>query len=151
MNKIRITESQAKRLGLLKEGIGNREFMIETKVSFDYYGVKLKGFEIDDINKSTMWVNYLIDMEVREWGIKNLSIYNIKGPDELNIDVSYWPNNDEVKEAFITLKLNWDLVRVEKNESSGLISLGNEVEIALINDAEGNLIVKEIVVQTYGV
>lgn len=154
MKKLIITESQAKRLGLIKEdlikeGVSD-SYSRQVKMTYYYHGVKLKGHEIDDIMNSTITVRFNIEIDAREWGIKDISLYGIAGPEAVDLEVTYWASPEEQKEAVVQVKLNWEAARTEGNGTSGLVTVGDEIEVTLDNDAEGNLIVKDILVPVLG-
>ena len=154
MKKLIITESQAKRLGLIKENLVKEgvsdTYSRQVKMTYYYHGVTLKGHEIDDIMNSTITVRFNIEIDAREWGIKDISLYGITGPEAVELEVTYWANPEEQKEAVVPIRLNWEMARKEGNGNSGVVTVNDEIEVTLANDAEGNLIVKDILVPVLG-
>ena len=47
------------------------------------------------------------------------------------------------------LKLNWDAVTIESEEGKGMVSIADDVDIELIEDGNGGLMVKNINVTVY--
>jgi hypothetical protein len=47
------------------------------------------------------------------------------------------------------MKLNWGMIEIEEEKGTGVITVGDDVEIELVNDSDGNLMVKEIKVIVY--
>ena len=123
-----------------------------------YYGLSFNEYEINEVTCDDITITYNIDMEVREFGIKSISIYNIKGPEKLPLNVSYYiskVNNegaldDELKEEVIEINLNWDNVKTERTTEPGAITI-NSVEIELVNSTDFNLISKSILIYLFDI
>ncbi len=63
MTKIIVTENQLKQLTKnLKEDTSGGKYRMECKVDLNYYGAKFKGFDVDDISTSNMFLTFDIDM-----------------------------------------------------------------------------------------
>ena len=147
--KLKITESQLKRIkSRLNEEAGNR-YTRDVVVTFDSYGAKYKGKEINDISPARIRLSYIIDIEARDWGIKDISLYGIMGPTELEVEVEYFIDNDNTETIAIPLKLNWEEAVKEEETGVGLITVSDEVGVELMSDPQGNLMVKEIKVTVY--
>jgi hypothetical protein len=146
--KLVITESQAKRLGLIKEGVSDT-YSRTVNIVYYYHGAKLKGYEIDSIMNSSVMIKYAIEIEAREWGIKDINLSNIIGPTELELELDYWPDDIEMKSATIPLTIDWSNAKTQPQSGQGIVSVGEEIEITLINDKEGNLLISEILIPTY--
>ena len=144
-----LTENQLKRLTKnLKEDMstGNK-YRMECKVDLNYYGAKFKGQDIDDITTSDMVLTFDIDMEARSYGIKDISVYNVQGPSEIELEVLYFSNeNEDSVDEVITLPLNWDNVEMEKDDELSHIGIGDMIQIDLVNDENGELVVDGIIV-----
>jgi len=77
MTKIVITENQLKKLtrNLNENYVDlNDTYEQECKVDVNYYGLKFKGYEINDINTFNMDLTFLIDMSVKSYGIRDISV-----------------------------------------------------------------------------
>ena len=121
------------------------DYFMSITPEIHHHGINIEGFEIDDISCSPIIVKYLIDIETREWGIKGISVYNFNGPTEMELDVTYYPN-DTVDNKNVLVNLDWEKVIVEKNTGQGVICISN-VKIELTNDDSGNLITKSITIE----
>lgn len=140
--KIRLTESQYSRLNKrLNEGVGGDLYQRSVKLNLYLNGSKIKGLEIDSITEPEVDVKYGIDIEARSWGIKNISIGEIYGPSEVEVEVDYYIDDFRTNTEVITLKLDWENAKRDKNTSSGVVCVGDDIWVDLGNDAEGNLIV----------
>jgi hypothetical protein len=163
MKKIKLTEKQ---LGMVSEFVENEsnetvEQISESssdnqykrddiQVSLYYSGVKYKGFEINHIECADTTLLFSIDQEHRSWGIKNIYIYGIRGEEKLELEIDYFPNdNDDLEQSVetITVDLNWDNLEVNNSEGSGVVTVGDDIEITLENDSEGNIIVKSMEIE----
>lgn len=47
------------------------------------------------------------------------------------------------------MQINWEMVVKEEEKGMGGVSVGDDVDIELVNDTEGNLVIKEIRVTVY--
>lgn len=149
--KVRLTESQMERLkSQLNEADANR-YNREVVVKVHTYNATYKGKEIDWVTSGNIRLTYNIEMDIRSWGVKGISLYGIQGPSEIEVDVDYWvsdeENFDSVTET-VTLPINWEAV-VTEEEKNGLVTVGDEIDIDLANDDKGNLIVKSVTVTVY--
>lgn len=163
MKKIKLSEKQ---LGMISEFVQNEldvtpETITESpnddryrrdgiEVSLYYTGVKYKGFEINHIDCTDMNLVFSIDQEHRSWGIKNIYIYGIEGEEKLELEIDYFANdNDDLEQSVetITVDLNWDNLKVNNSEGSGVVTVGDDIEITLENDSEGNIIVKSMEIE----
>jgi hypothetical protein len=123
------------------------KYRMECKVDLNYYGAKFKGFDVDDISTSNMFLTFDIDMEARSYGIKDISVYNVQGPSEIELEVLYFPNeNEDSVDEVITLPLNWDNIEMEKDDELSYIGIGEMIQIDLINNENGELVVDGIIV-----
>lgn len=146
--KVKLTEGQVERLkSVIKEGVETR-YNREINVSFNYYNLKFKGKEIDYISKSKMRLFFNIEIEGRNWGLKGIEINGIKGPDSIQVEVTYYDEQENPIDESYEIRLNWDLLAVT-SERSGIITVGDEIEIDLGNDAEGNLVVTRMELPLY--
>jgi len=145
--RIRITESQLERIkSRLTEGSSDK-YNKDVTIKFNAYGgVKFNGMEINDISRITARLFYTIEIEARSWGIKDISLYSIEGPEELETEIEFYLDDNNTKIQPITFKIDWDNVELETERGSGIISIDNDVEVDLANDNQGNLVVKTVTV-----
>lgn len=148
--KLKLTESQFDRLKAnLSEAGNDNSYSREVKVSINYYGgVLYKGMEINDILSANVKLSYTIEIDARSWGIKDISLYNISGPSEIEAEIEYYIDNDNTSSDMITLQIDWSKLTTDKN-NNGLISVGDELEINLQNDENGNLFVNDLNIEVY--
>jgi hypothetical protein len=149
MKKIVITESQYKKIGKLISEQEDNRYGREVDVNIEAYGVTYKGQEINDITSANVRLSYLIEQEHRSWGIKGISLYDIKGPEILEIEVDYFTDEDNTADETIQLQLDWSNVETEDEEGQGVVTVGNEITISLINDANGNIVIESVHVPVY--
>lgn len=146
----------------IKENIINEEpsnqYSRKIDVDVSVYGSKLYILTDSGVNEAyieevyiePIYVTFNIDIDMREWGIKDISLYNITGPSEINATLSYYmEGDDDSREKEITLKLNWENLTTERQSGSSLITVGNELEIWLENSETTDLVVKEMSIETY--
>ena len=148
MTKIILTESQLKALAKnLNEDSMNSKYRMECEVDLNYFGAKYKGLEIDDITTSNMTLTFDIDMEGRSWGIKDISVYNVQGPSEIEVEVVYYPEEgeDSVDET-ITIPINWENVDMQKDDELSYIGIGRDIQIDLTNNESGELVFDGVIV-----
>lgn len=148
--KLKLTESQFDRLkSNLSESGNDNSYSREIKVSINYYGgVLYKGMEINDILSANVKLSYVIEVDARSWGIKDISLYNINGPSEIEAEIEYFTDNDNTSNDMITLQLDWSKLTTDKN-NNGIITIGDELEINLRNDRNGNLFVNDMNMEVY--
>jgi len=141
MRKIILTENQVL---MVKKHVINEseENRYRRKVKVDIgvnHEQRYKGFEIDYVTPYTseIEVSYLIEQEHRSWGIKGISLYNIKGPSEIVAEITYYPDdlNDTMTDE-ITIPLDWENLSTDE-VSNGLITVGDELDITLYISENG--------------
>lgn len=148
--KLRLTESQFNRLQQkLNESMENT-YSRTVQVVFYYHGCNLKGHEIDNISDTSVMLKYRIETEAREWGIKDMVLGNIQAVPELEMSVYYWPDDIDTKNVEIALPIDWSSAKLEVQTGKGVVTVGDEIEITLMNDKEGNLTVQEILIPVFG-
>jgi hypothetical protein len=149
MKKIVLTENQVQMVKkhVTESAVGNERYGRDVSVSVGTYGAKINGEDIDWAVCSDMKVTYLIEMEHRSWGIKGISLYSIQGPSEIELTIT--PQVEDADDIDITVQLNWENVEEETQEGEGVITIGNEIEVSLGNDENGNIIVTSIHVPVY--
>lgn len=149
MKKIILTENQ---LNMVKKrinegAIGNDRYERRVKVNVETYGVTINGNDIDWATCGDMTLNYLIEMEHRSWGIKDISLYDIQGPSEIEIEVT--PQVDDAEDVYLNLSFDWNNVEKETESSESVITVGDEITIKLANNENGEIIIESIVVPVY--
>ena len=149
MKKIVITESQYKKIGKLISEQGDNRYNREVEVKIEAYGVTYKGQEINDVVSGDIRLSYLIEQEHRSWGIKGISLYDIKGPEILEIVVDYYTDEDNTADETIQLPIDWSNVETENEESQGVVTVGDEIIISLVNDTNGNIVIESVHVPVY--
>ena len=78
-----------------------------------------------------------------------ISLSGIMGPTELEAEVEYFIDDNNTDTVTLPMKLNWGMIEIEEEKGMGGITVGDDVEIELVNDSDGNLMVKEIKVIVY--
>lgn len=145
MKKVVLTEEQAKKLmGKVVSEQFRDDGRYHERVKCNILAnpkMTFKGHEIDWIDDVEFDLSFLIDIEARSFGIKSISVYGFTGPESIEIDVSYFPNesHDTVTET-VEIKLDWDNVVVDDDANLGYIGVSPDVELELKNDENGNLI-----------
>ena len=149
MRKIVITENQLNMVKkhITESAVGNDRYGREVSVQVRTSGAQINGEDIDWATCSNIKVTYLIEMEHRSWGIRGISLYSIQGPSEVELTIT--PQVEDGNDIEITLPLNWENVEEETQDGEGVITIGNEIEINLGNDENGDIIVSSIHVPVY--
>jgi hypothetical protein len=153
--KLKITEAQLERLkGKLTEGSkdksGSNSYQREIGVDFTYRNAKLKGHEINDVITHKITVAFEIELDAKQWGVRGISLYNIAGPTDIEIEVDYFVNEDNTDTATLDLKLDWDRLKVETRTGEGIITIDDTLEVQLLSDDQGNLIVDDMMLIVFG-
>lgn len=156
--KLKITEAQLERLkGRLteapKDKSGGNTYQRYIKFNFNYGRTKLKGHDINDVFlEPKMPVSFEVEIKSREFGIDGISLHNISGPTDVEVEVDYFVNSDNTDTVNLDLKLDWSeqTLRLEPRSNNGVITIDDEIEIYLTNDDQGNLIVDYMVLIVFG-
>jgi hypothetical protein len=137
---------------LITEGVSD-QYSRMVKMNVYAHNVKYKGFEINDIIANTMNLNFEIEIEAREWGIKDISVYAIRGENEMELEVSYYSDeaNNNVETDDITIPINWDILDTDSDTGEGVVTINDELDVELGNDENGNIIIKGLSIQVYTV
>lgn len=149
MTKIVITESQLKKLtkNLNENYVDlNDTYKEECKVDIYDYGLKFKGYEINTISTPNIIVTFQIDMHVKSYGITDISIVNVNGPSEIELEIYYNSEDDSDMEETITIPINWENVDMQQDDTLGWIGVDNIIQIDLVNNENGELVVNGIIV-----
>jgi hypothetical protein len=91
-------------------------------------------------------------MDIKSYGIKDISVYNPSGPSEIELTVMYYGGgeDDDAIEEVITLPLDWENVN-EDDGNIGWIGYDNQIDISLKNDENGNIVVESITLFKNGI
>lgn len=147
--KLRITENQFETIKKsLNEGVDN-QYSREVRISYYYHGVTVNGVQIEDIMDSTVTLRFNIELEGRSWGIKDISLNGITGPSEIDLEMQSYDEREELMDANATIQLDWDRATINKQSGHGVITVGDEIEITLVNDQNGGIVVKSIEIPVY--
>lgn len=150
MAKFIFTENQLKMAKTqMHEDINNNRFERKVRTDIETYGVKVNGQDIDWAVSNELNLSYLIEMEYRSWGVKDVSLYDIQGPSEIEIEVT--PQVEDAEDIILTLSYDWSNVERETETDRGVISIGSEITIKLGNNENGDIIIESIRVPVYGV
>jgi len=148
--KLRLTETQFNRIQQrLTEGAENT-YSRTVRIVYYYHGTNIKGREIDSIMDGTATLKYNIEIDARQWGIKGIDLNRVQGPLEVDLEIDFWPDEIDMKSVSVPLAIDWSSAKIEIETGKGVVCVGDEVEITLVNDKEGNLIVGEILLPVYG-
>jgi len=148
MAKFIFTENQ---LNMIKkqmdETIDNNRYGKKVRTDIETYGVTINGNDIDWAVSGELNVSYLIEMEHRSWGVKDVSLYDIQGPSEIEIEIT--PQVEDAEDVILTLSYDWNNVEREVETGMGVISIGSEITIKLGNNENGDVIIQSIHVPVY--
>lgn len=118
----------------INEEIGSEnQYHVELKPDLFYKNINYKGNIDPDISCNPIKITFNIEMELKNYGVKSILIYNIKGPEEVEFFVRYYDENDIEKGDDVTIKLNWQDAILINDEKNGPITLNN-LEIYLIEE-----------------
>ena len=124
----------------INEGVSDT-YSKAVSIDIEHFGVYYNGNEVDDIITNDITVGFTIEIDAREWGIKDIALYNFRGPSELILHVNFYPNESEdvePAEEEITVPLDWSKVIVEKSDQKGGITVEG-VRIELANEKSGGM------------
>jgi hypothetical protein len=148
MAKFIITEKQYNTIKKnVNEDINNNRYEKRVRTDIETYGVKINGEDIDWAVSGELNLDYLIEMEHRSWGIKDVSLYDIQGPSEIEIEIT--PQVDEAEDVILTLSYDWNNVEREVETGMGVITIGSEITIKLGNNENGDVIIESIHIPVY--
>lgn len=122
----------------------------DVKLSFYLNGSTYNGQEIDDVESIQIPVNFKIDVQYKRWGIDSAYVYDIKGPETVELTIRYYPEgSDDWEEGTIEVKMNWEAL-IQDTESGTSISINDEIECEMGNDENGSLIINKMSLDVYG-
>ena len=123
-------------------------------MDFNYYSsnATFRGKDIDDIHTSTkMKLTFDIDFETRHWGLKDVSLYNIKGPEYVQCEVIYYldAEHDDQQSETVNIKLDWEKLETEERTGEGVVTIGDSIEIDIVNGENGELVAGEMLIEIF--
>lgn len=141
---------------VINEELRDNEYVMECEIDFDFRfeELKYKGGIIDDINDTLTNVKFNIDMDVRSYGIKDMSVYNFIGEPTITTGGSiYSETDDDTHEEEIEISIDWENVEieVESNKESSMIGIDRDIEISLVNNENGGIVANKIIITTLGI
>jgi hypothetical protein len=153
MKKIILTEAQTKKLAnrLINEqhlDLTDR-YSVELDCSVTAHQVTYKGWEIDWVPNVLINVSFLIDMDARSYGIKDINVYDIQGPTEVELMLEvYKEDADTTDEEYVTVQIDWSKISKQQNREAGWIGIDRDAEMYLKNDENGNIVVDSLEITT---
>lgn len=110
------------------------------KVEPLYSRISYNGKEIDEIIFDDIRLKFFIEVEGRDWGIKNISLYGISGPLELSARIVYYDDDGSLEEENLTFSCDWKLVETEEFTDKGVLTVDHvEVQMGIIEGESGIL------------
>ncbi len=117
----------------LNENINNDRYERVVKVNVGIGGSpRYENMTLEDITTyfDEMRLTYLIEQEHRSWGIKDISLTDIQGYNEIEVELHLYPDNSDepiIKE--VKIPLDWS--KLEKNtiKGDGFITVGDRLDI----------------------
>ena len=148
MHKILVTEKQFKSITkmIINESNEHR-FKQDVEVDFDYHGITFNGDNIDYIEKPNITLTFQIEMEYKQYGIKSIMVYDIKGPSEIELEIT--PESDDAHVETLTIPLNWEndnFIDVQRDDNIRWIGIEENVTIHLENDELGRIKARAITI-----
>ena len=153
--KVALSEKQLETIKKhLNEDINDDRYERKVKVSVGCpHGYHYDNMVLDEVSTyyDEMRLTYLIDQEHRSWGIKGISIYDISGYDEIEVELHLYPENsndyhDEIVKE-VKIPLDWSKLNVENEERKGLVCVGDVLEIII--HVENGQLVPELRIDAY--
>jgi hypothetical protein len=150
MKKIILTEDQMDLLRKNAQREDERRYRRDVKIDVESYRVTYKGMEINDITAGyNPTLTYLIEQEHRSWGIKDISLYDIKGPEGIEIEVEYWIDEDNVETETLSLPIVWDSVETDTQTGHGVVTIGDTLVVSLKNNESGEIVIDSLHLEVY--
>lgn len=99
------------------------------EVDIDYGSEKPAGLEYESHSSKTK-VEYLVSMDIRDWGIKDISFY--ANSQEVKFDVEFMDSDEEIETYDFTVKL--EDISVDTDELTiGSVMAPQDISIKLTN------------------
>jgi hypothetical protein len=117
-----------------------------------YQKFKYDNMIVGDVSlyNDEMRLTYLIEQEHRSWGVKGISLYDIQGYSEIEVELHLYPegSDDEIIKE-VKIPLDWEnSLETESIDGEGVITIGNELEIDVYIDENGNF-KTEMLIEVY--
>jgi hypothetical protein len=150
MKKIILTEDQIDLLRKNAQQEDERRYRRNVTVDAETYGVTYKGMEINDFAAGyEIRLTYLIEQEHRSWGIKDISLYSIEGPESLEFEVEYFIDDNNTETETITLPVNWENIETDTQTCHGVVTIGNTLVVSLKNNESGEIVIDSLNLEVY--
>lgn len=150
MKKIVITEDQ---LDLIRKNVqqeDDRRYRRKVTVDAETYGVTYKGMEINDLAAGyEITLTYIIEQEHRSWGIKDISLYDIQGPESLEFEVEYFIDDSNTETETLTIPVNWENIERDTETGHGVVTIGNTLVVSLKNNESGEIVIDSLHIEVY--
>jgi hypothetical protein len=165
MKKIILTEHQAKKLmsKVVNEQVpavrpdeytmddGRYRMKCEFRFDFGYDNlIPYKGGEIDDISNAIDEVSFLIDIQHETYGISEMNITDIKGPQSIKTTIRYYPEGSSSEdedwwekriEETVVIPLNWRKLQIDDSGyKMNYIGIDKRIDVQIHPDTNGGLI-----------
>ena len=110
MAKFVITEEQfnliKKELSEDVKDVKDDRYQRSIKVDVDTYDATINGETIDWAVSDKIQLSYLIDVEFKSWGIKDINLYDIQGPSEIEVVIT--PQVEDAEDVVVTVSCDWE-------------------------------------------
>jgi hypothetical protein len=151
MKKIIVTENQYTKIQeFVNEDVDSQHrFKFEVEVDVNYNG-KISHL-VESITAPKMILSYLIDAEYRSWGIKSISLYDIKGPESIELEVQYYESDQEIdpQTKYVQVLLDWENAEKTEENGMGVVCVDKEISIEITENENNDLICKKITIPVY--
>lgn len=143
LNKINDLISKNKVITEQSDNRYERKVKVRIGIASGYYQkLRYDNMIVEDITTDfdEMRLSYLIEQEHRSWGIKNISLYDIQGYSDIDAELHLYPegSNDVVIKE-VKIPLDWEnSLETDTINNEGVVTVGNELEIEVIIDENGN-------------
>jgi hypothetical protein len=147
MKKIVISENQYKNLQKMITEDSDNRYERKVEVSVGTTGeYRYDGMVLDEITTyyNEMRLTYLIEQEHRSWGIKGISLYDIQGYPEIEVELHLYPEdsndaNDEIIKE-VKIPLDWSTLHTETYDQESVVTIGDTLNISIHVDKEGKFV-----------
>jgi hypothetical protein len=106
--------------------------------------------EINDLTAGyEVPLTYLIEQEHRSWGIKDISLYSIKGPESLEFEVEYFIDDNNTETETLTLPVDWEKIETDTQTGHGVVTIGDTLIVSLKNTESGEIVIDSLNLEVY--
>lgn len=146
MRKIKLTESQIQRLKSRLNENTEKRYQKEVKVWFNLSG-EISDKEISEITSDMIQITYLINIGYEPWGISDVSLYGISGPESIQVNLEYFiDDSDATETTSFPLRIDWGKVEIKKEKGTGVVMV-DEIIVYLAKDSNGQINAISVVAQ----